>query len=81
LQEKGYSTTLIYKRCLSFNPQPQNQIFNTHEQSKPSDLHPSAVFKVVFTYVAATSARIAVTTSLGPTCHGDGDLLLLRHNI
>jgi hypothetical protein len=42
--EKVHSTTLIYWNNLSFNPQPQNQIFSTHKLSKPSNLHPSAVF-------------------------------------
>jgi hypothetical protein len=50
--EKVHSTTLIYRRCLDFNIQPQNQVFNTHELWKPSNLHPSVVFGVVFTYVA-----------------------------
>jgi hypothetical protein len=48
VKEKVHSTTLVYKRCLSFNPQPQNQVFGTHELSKPSDLHPSVVFAVFF---------------------------------
>jgi hypothetical protein len=43
--EKVHSTTLIYRRNLSFNPQPQNQVFNTHELSKSSNLHPLAVFR------------------------------------
>jgi hypothetical protein len=43
--EKVHYTTLIYRRNLSFNPQPQNQVFSTHELSKPSNLHPLAVFR------------------------------------
>jgi hypothetical protein len=31
LKEKVHSTTFIYRRCLVFNPQPQNQVFSTHE--------------------------------------------------
>jgi hypothetical protein len=43
-KEKVHSTTLIYRCNMSCNPQPQNQVFNTHKLSKPSNLHPSAVF-------------------------------------
>jgi hypothetical protein len=45
--EKVHSTTLIYRRYLSFNPQPQNQVLDTYELSKPSALPPSAVSEVV----------------------------------
>jgi hypothetical protein len=31
LQEKIHFTTLIYRRCLGFNLQPQNQVLSTHE--------------------------------------------------
>jgi hypothetical protein len=75
---KVHSTTLIYRRRLSFIPQPQNHVLHTHKLSKPSDLPPSVDFEVVFAYVAprqggfricgATSA-ILVVTSAGPTCH------------
>jgi hypothetical protein len=44
--EKVHATTLIYRRYLDFNIQPQNQVFNTHELWKPSNLHPSVVFGV-----------------------------------
>jgi hypothetical protein len=51
-KEKVHSATLIYKRWLSFNHQPQNQVLHTHKLSKPSYLSPSVHFEVVFAYVA-----------------------------
>jgi hypothetical protein len=38
--EKVNSTALICRRCLSFNPQPQNQTLDTYELSKPSAFFP-----------------------------------------
>jgi hypothetical protein len=38
--EKVHSTSLICRRCLSFNPQPQNLTLDTYELSKPSNLPP-----------------------------------------
>jgi hypothetical protein len=35
-RKKVHSTTLIYTYCMSFNPQPQNQLFNTTDyQNRP----------------------------------------------
>jgi hypothetical protein len=65
-EKKVHSTTLVRTYCTSFNLQPQNQLFNTHRLSEPSDLHPSTVFKVVFAYVAPTSLIFFATTYLGP---------------
>jgi hypothetical protein len=58
---KVHSTTLIYRRCLDFNPQPQNQVLDTYKLSKSSDLPPQWILgwllhmwrhvRAVFTYV------------------------------
>jgi hypothetical protein len=58
LWEKAHSTTLIYRRCLSFNPQPQNQLLRVPQQFKLSVLHPLVVYWVV---------RLCGATSASPT--------------
>jgi hypothetical protein len=68
-KEKVHSTTLIYRRNLSFNPQPQNQVFITHELSKLSNLHPSTVFKGGFRQCGRHISCLCCHTLVGPTCH------------
>jgi hypothetical protein len=58
ISEKVHSTTLIYRCSLSFNLQPQNQLFRVPEQFKPSVLHPSVVCYVVLAYVAPHQLRL-----------------------
>jgi hypothetical protein len=53
---------------LGFKPQPQNQVFNTHKLSKLSDLNPSVVFEVVFTYMAPLHLSLLSPPTLGSTC-------------
>jgi hypothetical protein len=52
--EKVYSTTLIYRRCLVFNPQPQNQVLDTHELFKPDKLTPFGGFVSCFGWFSLT---------------------------
>jgi hypothetical protein len=50
--EKIHSTTFIYRCCLDFNLQSQNQVLNTHKLLKPSNSPPSAVSVVIFVNAA-----------------------------
>jgi hypothetical protein len=59
-KEKVHSTTLIYRRCLDFNPQSQNWVFDTYKLSNSFDLHTSTVFKVGFAYVAPSGLSFEV---------------------
>jgi hypothetical protein len=84
--EKIHSTTLIYRCCLGFNLQSQNQVLNTHELLKPSNSPPRRFLwwylltwqgiEVFFTDVAPHQPSFVVTASLGPTCH-----YVVTHNV
>jgi hypothetical protein len=52
LKEKVHYTTLICSRCLSLNPQPQNQTLDTYKLLKLSNLSPSGLVGGVFANVA-----------------------------